>query len=110
MTKAKVIVDDQPIGTISPRLYGQFVEHLGRCCYGGLRAGSDTRVEAIEGFRRDVVDALRDMPVPLVRWPGGCYADHYHWRNGIGAPEARPVTLGMSCGLEVPDDNSMGTH
>ena len=110
MTKATVIVDDQPIGIISPRLYGQFIEHLGRCCYGGLRATPDTQTEVIEGFRRDVVEALRDMPVPMIRWPGGCFADHYHWRNGIGAPAARPVTLGMSCGLEVPDDNSMGTH
>jgi alpha-N-arabinofuranosidase len=110
VNKATVIVDDQPIGTISPRLYGHFIEHLGRCCYGGLRAGPDTRADAVDGFRRDVVEALEGMPVPLIRWPGGCFADHYHWRNGIGAPPSRPVTLGMSCGLEVPDDNSMGTH
>ena len=75
MNKATVIVDDQPIGTISPRLYGQFIEHLGRCCYGGLRAGPDTRADAVDGFRRDAVEALEGMPVPLIRWPGRCFTD-----------------------------------
>jgi alpha-N-arabinofuranosidase len=93
---------DEPIGTISPRLYGQFAEHLGRCCYDGLWDGC--------AFRSDVVAALRELPVPLLRWPGGCYADHYHWRDGIGAAAERPRRLGMSCGLQVEDDNSLGTH
>jgi len=61
-------------------------------------------------FRADVVTALRALPVPLLRWPGGCYADHYHWRDGIGPPADRPRRLGMSCGLQVEDDNSLGTH
>jgi alpha-N-arabinofuranosidase len=93
---------EDPIGTISPRLYGHFAEHLGRCCYDGLWDGNE--------FRADVKEALRQLPVPLLRWPGGCYADHYHWRDGIGPPEARPRRLGMSCGLQVEDDNSLGTH
>ena len=109
MTQVSVVVLDDPIGTISPRLYGHFAEHLGRCCYGGLWAGTDANADA-EGFRADVVAALRDLPVPLLRWPGGCYADHYHWRDGVGAPHSRPVTLGMSCGLRTPDTNALGTH
>jgi alpha-N-arabinofuranosidase len=102
---------DAPIGTISPRLYGHFAEHLGRCCYDGLWVGTKNKsIPHYGGFRSDVVDALKAMPVPLLRWPGGCYADHYHWRDGIGAPESRPVRLGMSCGLQVEDDNSLGLH
>jgi alpha-L-arabinofuranosidase len=102
---------DSPVGTISPRLYGHFAEHLGRCCYDGLWVSTrQTTIPHYQGFRADVVDALKAMPVPMLRWPGGCYADHYHWRDGIGEPESRPVRLGMSCGLQVEDDNSLGTH
>ena len=104
------IRDDQPIGTISPRLYGHFAEHLGRCCYDGVWVGPDAPIPHEGGFRRDVVAALRELPVPLLRWPGGCYADHYHWRDGIGPPPDRPRRLGMSCGLQVLDDNGLGTH
>ncbi len=101
----------KPIGTVSPRLYGHFAEHLGRCCYDGLWVGPKNQdVPQTRGFRQDVVDALKAMPTPLLRWPGGCYADHYHWRDGIGAPEQRPVRLGLSCGLAVEDDNGIGTH
>jgi len=102
---------DAPIGTISPRLYGHFAEHLGRCCYGGLWVGSgEEEIPHQSGFRTDVLEALRALPVPLLRWPGGCYADHYHWRDGIGPAAERPIRLGMSCGLQVEDDNSLGTH
>ncbi len=100
-----------PIGTISPRLYGHFAEHLGRCCYDGLWVGTGEReIPHQDGFRTDVLEALRALPVPLLRWPGGCYADHYHWRDGIGPATERPIRLGMSCGLQVEDDNSLGTH
>jgi alpha-N-arabinofuranosidase len=98
------------IGTISPRLYGHFAEHLGRCCYDGLWVGASSEIPHYNGFRADVVDALKNMPVPMLRWPGGCYADHYHWRDGIGPAAERPIRLGMSCGLQVEDDNSLGTH
>ncbi|MEN9937349.1 MAG: hypothetical protein RLZZ387_3928 [Chloroflexota bacterium] len=102
---------DAPIGTISPRLYGHFAEHLARCCYDGLWVGtSRTDIPQQSGFRSDVLAALKALPVPLLRWPGGCYADHYHWRDGIGPAAERPVRLGMSCGLQVEDDNSLGTH
>ncbi len=97
-----MVVLDQAIGAISPRLYGHFAEHLGRCCYDGLWAG--------DGFRADVVAALRELGTPLIRWPGGCYSDHYHWRNGIGAPASRPHTLGASCGTRVADTHALGTH
>lgn len=102
---------DAPIGTISPRLYGHFAEHLGRCCYEGLWVGADEReIPHQGGFRIDVLEALRALPVPMLRWPGGCYADHYHWRDGIGPAADRPTRLGMSCGLQVEDDNGLGTH
>jgi alpha-N-arabinofuranosidase len=101
----------QPIGTISPRLYGHFAEHLGRCTYDGLWVGDNPRdIPHDNGIRLDVLDALKAMPVPMLRWPGGCYADHYHWRDGIGAPGERPIRLGMSCGITVEDSNSFGTH
>jgi alpha-N-arabinofuranosidase len=101
----------EPIGTISPRLYGHFAEHLGRCCYDGLWVGKrEQNIAHQAGFRTDLIEALRALPVPMLRWPGGCYADHYHWRDGIGPAEQRPIRLGMSCGLQVEDDNSLGTH
>jgi alpha-N-arabinofuranosidase len=102
---------DRPIGRISPRLYGHFAEHLGRCCYEGLCIDLDRNdIPQQNGFRTDVLEALRGLPVPLLRWPGGCYADHYHWRDGIGPRADRPRRLGMSCDLQVEDDNSLGTH
>ena len=112
MSQTSVVVEiDSPIGTISPRLYGHFAEHLARCCYDGLWVGTDeSAIPQDGGFRTDVLAALRALPVPLLRWPGGCYADHYHWRDGIGPRDQRPRRLGMSCGLQVEDDNGLGTH
>jgi alpha-L-arabinofuranosidase len=108
---ALTVDTQQAIGTISPRLYGQFAEHLGRCCYDGLWIGADNRdIPHDGGLRLDVIEALRAMPVPFLRWPGGCYADHYHWRDGIGPADQRPRRLGMSCGITVEDDNGLGTH
>jgi len=106
----QVVLDlllNQPIGTIKPRIYGHFAEHLGRCCYDGLWSRDKT---GSYRFREDVINALKAMPVPMLRWPGGCYADHYHWRDGIGPVDKRIRRLGMSCGLQVEDDNSLGTH
>ncbi|MBS1727762.1 MAG: alpha-N-arabinofuranosidase [Armatimonadetes bacterium] len=107
MTARLRVLQDEIHGRISPRLYGHFAEHLGRCCYDGLFVGKNSSIPNIEGFRKDVVEALRDMPTPMLRWPGGCYADHYHWKDGIGAD--RPIRLGMSCGLQVLDTNELGT-
>jgi alpha-N-arabinofuranosidase len=112
MTTTNVTIrTEAPIGTISPRLYGHFAEHLGRCCYNGVWVGNQPGdIPHQNGFRTDVLTALKALPVPLLRWPGGCYADHYHWRDGIGPAAERPIRLGMSCGLQVEDDNSLGTH
>ncbi len=104
------ILVDEPIGTISPLLHGHFIEHLGRCCNEGLWVGPDSRIANRGGFRVDVVDALARLGLPVLRWPGGCYADTYHWRDGIGPYESRPRTLGESCGLSVVEDNGFGTH
>lgn len=95
------------IGTISPRLYGHFAEHLARCCYDGLWVGDSSSIPNSRGWRNDLLDALKTMPVPMIRWPGGCYADHYHWRDGIGK---RTPRLGISCGTQVTDSNELGTH
>ena len=108
MVDATVTVGSEPIGVISPRLYGAFAEHLGRCCYNGLWVGQNSPIPNIDGWRKDIVDALRVLPTPFIRWPGGCYADHYHWRNGIGPN--REATLGMTCGTTGSDTNAIGTH
>ena len=110
MIEASVQIGADPIGRVSPRLYGTLAEHLGRCCYDGLWVGPSSQIPNVEGFRTDALEALRDLPMPLVRWPGGCYADHYHWRKGIGNPAERLTTLGTSCGLAVADSNALGTH
>lgn len=100
---------DSSIGKISHRLYGHFAEHLGKCSYGGFWVGTDcNKAEHVDGFRKNVLDALKAMPTPFLRWPGGCYADHYHWQDGIG--KERLSRLGMSCGLSSEDDNTLGTH
>jgi alpha-N-arabinofuranosidase len=104
------IVADEAVGTISPLLHGQFAEHLGRCCNDGLWVGTDSPIPNRDGLRSDVLEALASLRVPQLRWPGGCYADTYHWRDGIGARESRPRTLGESCGLSVVEDNGLGTH
>ena len=101
------ILPTEPYGIISPRLYGHFAEHLGRCCYDGLFVGKSSLIPNMGGFRTDVIEALKNMPTPLLRWPGGCYADHYHWKDGIG--QDRPIRLGLSCGLKTLDTNELGT-
>src|ERR1035437_463671 len=108
--EVKVIVDDQPIGIISPRLYGHFAEHLGRCCYGGVWTGLDAGAAQTEGFRSDVLAGLRALGETRLRGRGGFSPPPHRWRSGTGPPPPRPATLGMSCGQQVPDDNSLGTH
>ena len=101
---------DEILGTISPYIQGHFAEHLGRCCYDGLWVGLDSPIPNQGGFRTDILEALKAVGVPQLRWPGGCFADSYHWRDGIGAAEARPRTWAESCGLNVVEDNTLGTH
>lgn len=95
---------------LSPLLHGHFAEHLGRCCVDGLWVGRSASIPNENGFHKGVLDALVRLGLPVLRWPGGCYADTYNWRDGIGPSEARPRTLGESCGLRVVEDNSLGTH
>lgn len=91
-------------------LHGQFAEHLGRCCVDGLWVGPASPIPNRDGLRTDVLEALARLGVPQLRWPGGCFADTYHWRDGIGPRDKRPRTLGESCGLRVVEDNGLGTH
>ena len=101
---------NETLGTISPYLHGHFAEHLGRCCYDGLWVGLDSPIPNTGGFRTDVLDALRAVGVPQLRWPGGCFADSYHWRDGVGPAESRPRTWAESCGENVVETNALGTH
>jgi len=100
---------DQPGAKIDRHIYGQFAEHLGRGIYEGVWVGPKSKIPNTRGFRNDVVAALRDLHVPVVRWPGGCFADEYHWRDGIGPRAKRPVTLNTNWG-GVPETNEFGTH
>ena len=95
--------------TINPELYGHFAEHLGRCIYGGIYVGEGSDIPNIRGFRTDVIEALKALDVPVLRWPGGCFGDTYHWRDGIGPRENRPSIVNVHWG-GVTEDNSFGTH
>lgn len=92
---------------ISKQIYGHFSEHLGRCIYEGLYVGENSDIPNKNGMRKDVVEALKNIKVPVLRWPGGCFADTYHWRDGIGANRKRIVN---TCWGDVVEDNSFGTH
>jgi len=96
-------------GHINPEIYGHFSEHLGRCIYEGLYVREDSGIPNVNGMRCDVVDALREMKVPVLRWPGGCFADEYHWKDGIGPKEGRKKMVNTHWG-GVIEDNSFGTH
>lgn len=103
-----IIANDQ--GTvISKDLYGHFSEHLGRCIYEGLWVGTDSKIPNTYGLRNDVIFALREIKVPNLRWPGGCFADTYHWKDGIGPQEKRASIVNTNWG-GVTEDNSFGTH
>lgn len=94
---------------IPKEIYGQFAEHLGACVYGGLWVGKDSEIPNIEGYRRDVVEALKDLHIPVLRWPGGCFADEYHWMNGIGPEDKRLGIINSNWGGTI-EDNSFGTN
>ena len=99
----------RPGPVINKNVYGQFAEHLGTGIYEGLWVGPQSRIPNTRGWRNDVVGALKDLQVPLVRWPGGCFADEYHWRDGIGPRNKRPVKVNTHWG-GVADSNAVGTH
>lgn len=108
--RARAVINlDLPGATISRHLYGHFAEHLGRCIYGGFWVGEDSDIPNERGIRTDVVQALRALQIPNLRWPGGCFADEYHWRDGVGPREERPRMVNTHWG-NVEENNHFGTH
>lgn len=101
--------NDNPGSQINKNIYGQFMEHLGRGIYEGIWVGDDSAIPNTNGYRNDVVKALKDLQVPLLRWPGGCFADEYHWQDGIGPRDQRPKGVNTTWG-GVIEPNSFGTH
>ena len=107
---AKVTIHaNQGTEKIHKEIYGQFAEHLGTCIYGGLWVGPNSNIPNTNGYRNDVLQALKDLKVPVLRWPGGCFADEYHWKDGIGPREKRPSLKNNNWGGTI-EDNSFGTH
>lgn len=118
MVSAAIFAQQKPLMRVYPdkgeqvihkEIYGQFAEHLGRCIYGGIWVGKNSSIPNIEGYRKDVFEALKDLQVPVIRWPGGCFADEYHWMDGIGPQEQRLKLVNTNWGGTV-EDNSFGTH
>jgi len=112
LTMEKIfIVIPEKIGTINPNIYGHFVEHLGGVIYDGIWVGEDSNIPNINGIRKDIVDALRKINPPVVRWPGGCFSETYNWRDGIGPREKRPKTVNWWYTLDNRlESNKFGTH
>lgn len=109
ITNTLVIHADRGKDTISRNLYGHFSEHLGRCVYEGIWVGENSPIPNTRGIRNDVVAALKKMKIPVLRWPGGCFADEYHWRDGVGPREKRPAMINTHWG-GVTENNHFGTH
>jgi alpha-N-arabinofuranosidase len=110
LSRAKITVHlNEPGATIRPELYGHFAEHLGGCVDGGLWVGEDSPIPNFGGLRADVIEALRKLNPPVLRWPGGCFADDYHWRDGVGPRRERPRTVNLWWGQTV-ENNHFGTH
>src|SRR6185295_1160960 len=104
-----IINADLGKATISRHIYGHFAEHLGRCIYGGFWVGEDASIPNTRGIRNEIVEALRAIQIPNLRWPGGCFADEYHWMDGIGPREQRPAMINTHWG-GVTENNHFGTH
>ncbi len=105
-----VLQSDKGKDMISKNIYGHFAEHLGHCIYGGFYVGdNNSKIANKDGVRLDVIAALKKLKVPVLRWPGGCFADTYHWKDGIGAKDKRPSMLNVWWG-NVKEDNSFGTN
>ncbi|MFW5685675.1 MAG: alpha-N-arabinofuranosidase [Spirochaetota bacterium] len=104
-----IINADLPLNRINRHIYGHFAEHLGHCIYGGFWVGEDSEIPNTRGIRNDVVEALRRIRIPNLRWPGGCFADEYHWRDGVGPRSKRPSMVNTHWG-GIVEDNSFGTH
>jgi alpha-N-arabinofuranosidase len=104
-----VVRTDAEIGVVRPEFHSHFAEHLGSCVYGGLWVGKKSPIPNEDGYRKQALDYLRELGIPVLRWPGGCYADDYHWRDGIGPPEQRPKRVNIHWGSYV-EDGTFGTH
>jgi len=101
---------DQGRDTISRHIYGHFAEHLGRCIYGGFYVGEENQLIPHQaGVRKDIIQALKALKIPNLRWPGGCFADTYHWKDGIGPKEKRPTIVNRWWG-GATENNSFGTY
>ncbi|MDO3695340.1 alpha-L-arabinofuranosidase C-terminal domain-containing protein [Wenyingzhuangia sp. chi5] len=100
---------DEKAPVISKHIYGHFAEHLGRCIYDGFYVGDSSSIANTNGVRNDIVEALKELQIPNLRWPGGCFADTYHWKDGIGPKKDRPTIVNTWWG-GVTEDNSFGTH
>ena len=109
-SEIRVIVDGSlPSHQINKHIYGHFSEHLGRCIYDGFWVSDTLNVPKKDRIRLDIVDALKKLKIPNLRWPGGCFADEYHWREGIGPRDQRPVKVNTNWG-GVEESNAVGTH
>jgi alpha-N-arabinofuranosidase len=104
-----VIEADSAKYTINKHIYGHFAEHLGRGIYGGFYVGDTSKIPNTNGVRNDIIAALKKLKIPNLRWPGGCFADTYHWKDGIGPKNKRPAIVNNWWG-GVTEDNSFGTH
>ncbi len=110
VAQTKIVLNaDNTTDTISRHIYGNFSEHLGHCIYEGIWVGENSPIPNTRGIRNDVVAALKRLNLPNLRWPGGCFADEYHWMDGIGPRESRPKMINTHWG-GVVEDNSFGTH
>ncbi|MEK4008391.1 MULTISPECIES: alpha-N-arabinofuranosidase [unclassified Paenibacillus] len=109
MAERIVLNTDIRKGKIDRNIYGHFAEHLGRCIYEGIWVGEDSPIPNTKGIRNDVVEALKEMKIPVLRWPGGCFADEYHWKDGIGPSEERKRMINTHWGGAV-ENNHFGTH
>lgn len=110
MKKLKMVVNAADKRShINPEIYGHFSEHLGRCIYNGIYVGENSSIPNTRGIRNDIVEAFRKIKMPVLRWPGGCFSDEYHWKDGIGEKSSRKKMINTHWG-GVTEDNSFGTH
>ena len=110
MKKISILINaDDRLGHISPEIYGHFSEHLGRCIYNGIYVGENSPIPNTDGIRNDIIEAFRNIKAPVFRWPGGCFAEEYHWQDGIGEKALRRKIVNTNWG-GVTEDNSFGTH
>ena len=95
------ILPDEPLGTISPEIYGHFTEHLGGCIYDGIWVGENSKIPNVGGIRKELIDSLKRIKPPVIRWPGGCFADSYNWRDGVGPRNSRPTRTNFWADTDV---------